>query len=135
MTSDLERAVYDRAADRCEYCRVPRVAYLTPFQIDHVIARQHGGPTTFTNLAAACFHCNLHKGPNIASLDPPGSGTLVPLYNPRIDVWADHFSWNGSELSGISPVGRATITVLAINDPLAVAVRESLLAEGVNFAT
>jgi len=43
---------------------------LLPHQPDHIIARQHGGQTTADNLAFACIHCNRHKGPNIASIDP-----------------------------------------------------------------
>jgi hypothetical protein len=98
-----------------------------------VIAKQHGGATNVSNLALACYHCNLHKGPNIASLDPPGVGELVRLFNPRSDVWADHFQWQGGQLIGLSAIGRATILVLDMNDPLAVAVRESLILEGIHF--
>jgi hypothetical protein len=131
VTDQLEREVFHRAGDRCEYCHVPRFAYATPFQVDHVIARQHGGATVSANLALACYHCNLHKGPNIASLDPPGTGSLTRLFNPRSDAWADHFDWAGAAVVGLTPTGRATVLVLNMNDPLAVAVRESLMAEGV----
>jgi HNH endonuclease len=51
---------------RCEYCRLSSALHPTPFQIDHIIARQHGGGTTLENLA----HCNRYKGPNIAGIDP-----------------------------------------------------------------
>ena len=40
------------------------------FPLDHVIAQQHQGPTTYDNLALSCPHCNYHKGPNIAGNDP-----------------------------------------------------------------
>ena len=56
--------------------RIPSSAHtLTsmPFQIDHVIARKHGGGTSDDNLAFACFYCSSHKGPNIAGLDPRSS--------------------------------------------------------------
>ena len=36
---------------RCEYCRLPERWLSTPFQIDHIIARQHGGETNLDNLA------------------------------------------------------------------------------------
>ena len=39
----IEQRVRDRAAGTCEYCRLPQAAYLLPFQVDHVIARKHGG--------------------------------------------------------------------------------------------
>jgi hypothetical protein len=101
-----------------------------PFQIDHIIARKHGGPTSEDNLALACFYCNTNKGPNVAGIDPE-IGELVRLFNPRKDNWAHHFSWDGPMLSGLTTIGRATIYVLRINDPEYVAVRAALIAEGV----
>ena len=55
-----------------------------PFQIDHVIAEQHHGATVPENLALPCLNDNLHKGPNIAGLDPP-TGLLTRLFHPRQD--------------------------------------------------
>ncbi len=99
-----------------------------PFQIDHIIARKHGGPSSEDNLAFACFYCNTHKGPNVAAIDPM-SGEVVRLFHPRKDLWVEHFFWEGAVLRAHTPIGRATIGVLRINDPEYVAVRESLLAE------
>jgi hypothetical protein len=109
---------------------MPCDLYRTPFHIDHVVSRQHGGQTVADNLALACFHCNAHKGPNLAGVDPQSS-ELTRLFHPRLDEWTSHFAWNGAELVGITSVGRATIQVLAINDPVYLAVRQSLLQEGV----
>ncbi len=129
MDKALEELVRQRAGHVCEYCRIPQALYLSHFQIDHIIAQQHGGPTTADNLALACYRCNLHKGPNIASLDSL-TGQLVPLFHPRRNRWADHFEWQGAVLVGRTPVGRATISVLAINHPDYVGVREELIEEG-----
>jgi hypothetical protein len=41
------------------------------------------------------------------------------------------FEWAGHELRGKTTVGRATIAVLAINDPDFLAVRAQLMTEGV----
>jgi len=41
--------------------------------------------------------------------------------------------WNGAILVGRTRIGRATIRVLAINDPDAVAFRAELMDEGVFF--
>ncbi|MCC6538363.1 MAG: HNH endonuclease [Bryobacterales bacterium] len=76
MNRDLVR----RAAERCEYCRLPQFGLPLPFQIDQVIATQHDKETELSNLALACPHCNRHKGPNIAGRDPAnafGSSILV----------------------------------------------------------
>jgi 5-methylcytosine-specific restriction endonuclease McrA len=58
MERSLEQEVWRRAKVLCEYCRMPQVVYRVPFQIDHIIARQHGGLTVSENLALSCFHCN-----------------------------------------------------------------------------
>ena len=129
MMTPLERRVRRRAKGRCEYCRLPRVASEFTFPIDHIIARQHGGPTEAENLAQSCPHCNAHKGPNIAGIDPM-SRELTRLYHRRRDRWREHFDWVGAMLTGLTPVGRTTIEVLAMNDPDMVATREALIEEG-----
>ena len=129
MNSRLEKQVRRRAQDRCEYCRLPQSVSRIRHQIDHIIATQHGGPDEASNLAVACIRCNLRKGPNLAGLDSV-SGKLVPLFNPRSDRWCDHFEWQGPLVVGLSPIGRATIQVLNINDPAAIEVRQVLIDEG-----
>jgi hypothetical protein len=66
MAGSLEQRVWARAGGACEYCRVLQSADLLPFEIDHVIAQQHRGPTVLSNLALACAADNKYKGPNIA---------------------------------------------------------------------
>jgi 5-methylcytosine-specific restriction endonuclease McrA len=89
MTKELEREVRRRAGGRCEYCHFPEAHYTVPFHIEHIISRQHRGPTAGENLALACMRCNLQKGPNLAGLDPQ-TNAVVPLFHPRNDVWSDH---------------------------------------------
>ena len=113
---------------------MPNRFHPAPFHIDHIIARKHGGSSLRSNLAYACFHCNTHKGPNIASFDP-STGCLTPLYHPRTDRWTQHFVWQGAFIYGLTPAGRATVQTLALNLPLLVAVRQSLGEEGESFDT
>ncbi len=129
MNSSLRRRVWQRASGLCEYGRMPSQFYLAPFQIDHVIAEQHGGSTTFGNLALACFHCNLHKGPNIAGKDPMSRRT-TRLFHPRVDHWEDHFRWRGARLMGRTAIGRTTIQVLDINHPAYLLARKALKDAG-----
>ncbi len=129
MDKLLDQSVRLRAGNRCEYCLMPQSAREFRFQIDHVIARQHGGPSTSENLALCCGRCNLHKGPNLAGIDSL-TGQLVRLFDPRQDVWLDHFNWQGVILTGITPVGRATIVVLKMNDVLDQAIRFDLQDRG-----
>lgn len=129
MKESLAQRVRERAAHACEYCRMPQEYYPTvPFPIDHIIARQHGGLTTFGNLALSCLHDNSHKGPNIAGLDPL-TGKLTKLFHPRRHRWERHFRWDGPYLLGLTDVGRTTVAVLAMNDPDVVRVRRALIEE------
>jgi len=130
MDAALERLVWRRARRRCEYCQIPQEFDDGPFEIDHIIARKHGGRTVRGNLALSCFHCNSHKGPNIASR-APRTRKLTPLFNPRRHKWSAHFRWEGATLVGRTAIGQVTIRVLNINDPFRVALRETLMEEGV----
>jgi HNH endonuclease len=120
------------ARDRCDYCQMPRRLDPLPFQVDHIIARQHGGKTILSNLAWSCFRCNKHKGPNIAGLNP-ATGRLVSLFHPRRQRWDRHFYWDGPTLIGRTGVGSATIQVLSINDSDAIEFRTELMDEGAFF--
>ena len=106
--------------------------HIVPFEVEHIIPRQHGGRTLRSNLAYACLHCNRHKGPNLAGIDRVTSATrLVRLFHPRRHRWSWHFRWDGPRLVGRTPIGRVTVHVLAMNDPIRVALRQELLEEGV----
>src|ERR1700722_2024018 len=122
MEKTLEEFVWARANAACEYCKVPQAVDPLTFQIDHIIAIQHSGKTVEDNLALACYACNRHKGPNIAGFDQI-TKQIVPLFNPRLHVWAEHFAWNGPDLLGLTPFGRVTVHVLAINLDYRVALR------------
>ena len=129
MDDTLRQLVRDRAAGVCEYCLFREEHSFNPFQVDHIIAAKHGGPTVEGNLAWSCFYCNTYKGPNVAGWSPV-EDEIVRLYHPRKDTWADHFEWSGPTLLGKTPVGNVTINVLRINHPDALAVRRTLLDLG-----
>ncbi len=129
MDAALQRLVQQRAAGRCEYCRLPQTASGVPFESDHIIARHHRGRTAAGNLAVACIYCNLYKGVNISGLDP-ATGKLTPLFNPRRHKWSYHFRYESGELVGRTAVGRTTVEVLRINLPNLVALREILIEDG-----
>jgi hypothetical protein len=127
MDKRIEESVRTRAGDRCEYCQLPQSARRLRFQIDHVIARQHGGSDELDNLALCCGRCNRFKGPNLSGVDPESSA-IVRLFNPRQDKWSEHFRWDGATVLGVSSQGRATIGVLTMNHPDDVAIRLELIA-------
>jgi hypothetical protein len=130
MERELQEQVWLRAGHRCEYCNFPAQLTRVPFQIDHIIAEKHGGQSTKDNLALSCLFCNTYKGPNIAGIDPD-TGALTRLFHPRKDLWVEHFRWNGPVLEALTDVGRTTIAVLKINRSESIAVRQSLMEEGV----
>jgi hypothetical protein len=94
-----------------------------------MIAEQHGGKDVAGNLAWSCFYCNSSKGPNLTGIDPV-TKKLTRLFIPRRHQWSYHFRWSGSWLVGRTAIGRTTLYVLAMNDPLMVALRKSLAEEG-----
>ena len=130
MDESTAKEMRRRAGNVCEYCRRPQIYYPTvSFPIDHIIARQHRGPTTLGNLALSCLHDNSHKGPNIAGIDPL-TRKITKLFNPRRHKWNRHFRWHAPYLIGRTAIGRTTIAVLIMNDPDVVRVLRSLIEEG-----
>jgi hypothetical protein len=109
---------------------MPQIYDELPFEIDHVVAEQHGGKTVASNLALACFADNHHKGPNLAGIDAK-TRRRTWLFNPRRHKWPRHFRWDGPILTGRTAVGRATIAVLCMNLPHRVQHRAQLIAEGI----
>ena len=110
----LRQRVIQRAHDRCEYCGISQAAQEAAFHIDHIMPQIAGGRTVLENLALACVSCSLRKGARLRAADPQ-TGEEVALFNPRVDAWRLHFRWNGIELVGISPAGRATVSALSLN--------------------
>src|SRR5580658_5420886 len=108
MDAELTRFVWGRARSCCEYCQLHQNYSRLTFEVDHIIAEQHGGLTVVRNLALSCFYCNRFKGPNIAGRDRR-SRKLVALFNPRRQKWSRHFRWAGPILIGRTPVGRTTV--------------------------
>lgn len=130
MRAALRRTVEERAGQRCEYCRLHHdFQPLTPFHVEHIVARQHGGQDSPENLALACHRCNLHKGPNLTGIDPR-SGEVTRLFNPRQDIWTDHFELDEGKITGLTSMGRATAELLKMNSTDRVDLRINLLAAG-----
>ena len=110
-------AVAARAGWRCEYCHAPEEVFNGRFDVEHVQPRSQGGADALANLALGCGPCNTYKSDATAAVDPI-TGEAVRLFNPRLDLWADHFRVTDAELvEGLTPTGRATIIRLRLNAP------------------
>lgn len=58
----------------------------------------------------------MNKGSATEWIDP-FSGFTQPLFNPRKQLWEEHFHLRGGEIVGTSPVGRATAALLFRSTP------------------
>ena len=107
----LRRFVFDRAENRCEYCRLSQDDHFFRFEIDHIIAEKHGGSTQSDNLCLACADCNAFKGSDIASLDWTEGGEVISLFHPRRDEWSTHFNIDlaTGRIDGLTAKGRVTV--------------------------
>lgn len=129
IPDELRRFVYNRANGRCEYCLMPADYAVKRHEIDHVRAEKHGGKTLESNLCLSCFQCNRHKGSDLTSIDPL-TDQIVPLFDPRLDKWGDHFRLNGAMIEPLTAKGRATVFLLQMNDEDSVDDRQTLMRLG-----
>lgn len=127
MDTATRAFVRERSGDRCEYCLLRQEYCDFTHHVEHILSKQHGGRDTAENLALACHRCNLRKGPNLTGVDPV-TGELVPLFHPRRDRWGEHFVFQDTRIEGLTPIGRATVQVLAMNDARRLELRSELLA-------
>jgi hypothetical protein len=129
MDAGIRDFVRVRAGGRCEYCHLRQEHVDLPHHLEHIVSKQHFGDDSPNNMALACARCNLHKGPNVSGFDPE-TRELVRLFNPRRDEWAGHFMFRECRIVGRTPVGRATVYVLAMNETRRVELRAMLIARG-----
>lgn len=96
--------------------------------IEHI---NPNGDDDLSNLCLACFSCNLSKAVATTAVDPE-TQELVALFNPRQQVWKQHFEWieGGLRLYGKTPTGRATIERLKMNQQRLVRARHNWITAG-----
>ncbi len=75
------------------------------------------------------MRCNRHKGPNVGSYDPVG-GQLVAFFNPREQIWSEHFVLEDGRIIPLTAEGRVTVKILSLNASARVAERNALIAIG-----
>jgi HNH endonuclease len=103
----MRRQVVARAEGRCEYCRIHQDDRLFAHEIDHIFAEKHGGQTKLENLCLACGECNRFKGSDLCSFDSV-TASVVQLFHPRHEHWADHFRVLEGMLEPLTATGRVT---------------------------
>jgi hypothetical protein len=127
----IRHQVFARAHHCCEYCQTARRLIGMPLVIDHIIPLSRNGTDEFANLAAACYRCNEYKGARTEGVDP-ATNELAPLFNPRIHRWREHLQWvdGGRHIAGITPIGRATVLTLRLNNDYVVESRMLWVHQG-----
>lgn len=128
MDDTTKNLVRSRAESRSEYCGIGERYFSQLFQIEHIRSKSHGGSDDEENLALACRRCNLHKGPNLSGIDPE-TEMLTSLFNPRTDIWNEHFEQlETGEIQGLTAIGRTTVFVLNMNEPRRMELRRAIAA-------
>ena len=116
--------VRQRAGYLCEYCHTSEHWQYVRFTMEHPHPVAEGGADQLENLALACFHCNRRKSAKQTARDP-ATGQTVPLFNPRMQDWKEHFIWSadGLRIVPLTDVGRATVALLELNRERSLAIR------------
>ncbi|MFB2974151.1 HNH endonuclease [Aerosakkonema sp. BLCC-F183] len=122
IPASLRQLVVQRAGERCEYCCLSQAGQAATFHIDHITPVVAGGATIAENLALACVSCSLRKGAR-QTVEDAETGEVVPIFNPRQQVWKEHFRWDGVRVVGLTATGRATIEALNMNRAIMLAIR------------
>ncbi len=109
------KAVAERAHGKCEYCLASESVFNFLFEIDHFIPLSEGGTDDLKNLVLACRACNSYKAFHQIGLLEDENETR--LFNPRTDVWMEHFRFGFEtlEIESLTEIGNGTINRLKIN--------------------
>jgi len=124
VSTRLRQQVAAQARYRCGYCQTQEEVSGIPLTIEHIEPKAQGGQDDEANLWLSCRLCNEAKGVRLEAADTL-TGSTVPLYNPRTQNWTEHFVWDneGTSVVGLTPIGRATVSVLSLNSDLRVRAR------------
>lgn len=72
--------IFERDKNTCQYCG--RIFDRKDLNLDHVVPRDRGGPTTWENIVCSCIPCNTRKGNRT-----PQEAHLRLIRKPRRPKW------------------------------------------------
>jgi hypothetical protein len=127
----MRRDLAEECRHRCGYCLMTEANSGIPMTVDHIVPVSRGGETIPANLWLACYRCNEFKADQTEAEDPL-TGESVPLFNPRAQVWTEHFAWSpdSTRINGLTAIGRATVVALHMNDAPRLAARRRWASVG-----
>lgn len=89
--------IFERDGNTCQYCG--KVFERKDLNLDHVIPRDRGGPTTWENIVCSCIPCNTHKAnrtPYEAGMHlirKPKRPKWRPFVQVNLGIGHPHDSW------------------------------------------
>ncbi|MDQ2746490.1 MAG: HNH endonuclease [Acidobacteriota bacterium] len=130
-TSKLHLKIIEAANNRCGYCLIHQQYTNSILEIEHIIPKSKGGTNSEENLWLSCGSCNRYKGMQTEAFDEE-TKKLVKLFNPRRQIWTEHFAWSedGTFILGITLIGRASVNALKFNNEIAVSARRNWILAG-----
>ena len=131
ISDELKDKVRQTARNRCGFCLTPQAIVSMLLEIEHLHPIAEGGTDDEENLWLACRNCNGFKHAKTHAIDPQ-TKTESPLFNPRRQIWNEHFEFNETktEIIGKTACGRATVVALRLNFEQAVNARKVWVSAG-----
>jgi|SRR5215213_2248667 len=125
ISDELKNKIRREARNRCGYCLTPQEIVSMPLEIEHLQPIAEGGTDDEENLWLACRNCNGFKHAKTHAIDLQ-TKTETAIFNPRKQVWNEHFEFSEdkTEIIGKTACGRATVVALHLNFELAVNARK-----------
>ena len=129
--SKLNQKIIEAAGNRCGYYLSHQRYTMSKLEIEHIIPKSNGGTSVEENLWLSCGLCNRYKATQTEGFDE-NTQSFVSLFNPRRQIWTEHFSWSvdGAFIIGVTSTGRATVNALKLNNEIAVEVRRNWILAG-----
>jgi hypothetical protein len=131
ISKKLKEKIRREAQNRCGYCLRSETLTGMPMEFEHLEPLAKGGETLEENLWLSCRRCNEFKGTQTGATDAE-TNAEVPLFNPRTQNWNEHFYWSedGTQIIGKTPIGRATVNALNLNEKIIVTARRFWVSVG-----
>ena len=126
--AETKRFVFQRANGCCEYCQTCEHNTGQPMHIEHIDPE---GGNSDENLCLSCASCNLSKATATSGIDTLTNSSIA-LFNPRNQIWSEHFEWidEGLRIQGKTVTGRATIERLKMNQERVIRARRNWIKIG-----
>jgi hypothetical protein len=127
VAKSIKEKVAKRANNCCEYCLLSERVSFYKFHIEHIRSLKHGGTSNLDNLAYGCPDCNAFKGSDIATFIE-NTDLLTPFFNPRKDIWEEHFEIQNGAIYGKTLIGQATVKIFKFNEIERLIFRQQLIS-------